>query len=100
MPYLFLIIYRQTYIEKIFDTVTMLAGHKWKKLRIKRVGYLLHNFSKRQPTATDEQQQQLIKTFSERDYPDHDEFVKAKQRSVIDPDTSSIISSKSYLPSL
>ena len=42
-----------------FDTVKMIAGHKFKNFRIKRVEYLLHNFSKRKPTATEEQQKEI-----------------------------------------
>ena len=46
----------------------MIAGHKFKNFRIKRVEYLLHNFSKRKPTATEEQQKEMIKVFSKKDF--------------------------------
>lgn len=62
-----------------FDTVKMLAGHKFKNFRFKRVTYLLNNFSKRRPNATEEQQDEMIKVFSKKDY-SHDAFVEAKQK--------------------
>lgn len=62
-----------------FDTVKMIAGHKFKNFRIKRVEYLLHNFSKRKPTATEEQQKVMIKVFSKKDF-GHDDFLKEKQK--------------------
>ena len=62
-----------------FDTVKMIAGHKFKNFRIKRVEYLLKNFSKRKPTATEEQQKEMIKVFSKKDF-GHDDFLKEKQK--------------------
>jgi len=62
-----------------FDIVKKIAGHKFKHFRLKRCDYLLLSFSKRKPTATPEQQEQLIKKLSERDYT-HDEFLEEKQK--------------------
>ena len=62
-----------------FDTVKMIAGYKFKNFRIKRVEYLLNNFSKRKSTATEEQQKEMIKVFSKKDF-GHDDFLKEKQK--------------------
>src|SRR5438309_4007434 len=41
--------------------------------------YLLHAFSKRKPTATEEQQKELIRRLGEKDLT-HDQFLKIKQQ--------------------
>jgi len=62
-----------------FDIVKKIAGHKFKQFRLKRCEYLLSSFSKRKPSATPEQQEQLIKKLSEKDYT-HDDFLEEKQK--------------------
>ncbi len=62
-----------------FDIVKNIAGHRFRLFRLKRCEYLLSSFSKRKPSATPQQQEQLIKKLSERDYT-HDEFLDEKQK--------------------
>lgn len=66
--------------EERFSLIADLAGYKFKKqFRRKRMEYLLHVFSKRKPTASLAQQQELIEKLGERDLT-HDEFLKIKQQ--------------------
>lgn len=62
-----------------FDKVKKIAGHKFKQFRLKRCEYLLQSFSKRKPSATPEQQEQLIRKLSEKNYT-HDEFLEEKRK--------------------
>jgi len=58
-----------------FNTVQKISGGKFKQFRAKRASdYLCLNFSKRKPTATPEQQEELIKKLSEKNYT-HDDFL-------------------------
>jgi len=63
-----------------FNIVKKISGGKFKQFRAKRASdYLCLNFSKRKPTATPEQQEELIKKLSEKNYT-HDEFLSVKQQ--------------------
>jgi len=62
-----------------FDKVKKIAGHKFKQFRLRRCRYLLSSFSKRKPLATPEQQEQLIKKLSEKNYT-HDDFLEEQQK--------------------
>jgi len=63
-----------------FNTVKKISGDKFKQFRAKRASdYLCLNFSKRKPTATPEQQEQLIKELAKKNF-SHDEFLSVKQQ--------------------
>jgi hypothetical protein len=64
--------------KKTYLLVADLAGHKFRKLRRKRIDYLRTAFSRRNPQLSPEKQKLLIQKLSERDYA-HDEFLKTIQ---------------------